>query len=150
MAVGSSHAERRLAAIMAVDMAGYSRLIELAEADVLGRQKRYRRELIDPTLERFGGAIVKTTGDGLIAAFSSVQDAVRAALAIQEAMQEREGAADEARRILYRIGINLGDVVFEERLFDMAATMIRQGWGAPHRAYRRFFTETLMPDATPD
>ncbi len=105
---------RRLTAIMAVDMAGYSRLIELDEADVLDRQKRHRRELIDPTLERLGGAIVKTTGDGLIAAFASVQDAVRAALAIQEAMQEREGATDEARRILYRIGINLGDVVFED------------------------------------
>jgi class 3 adenylate cyclase/pimeloyl-ACP methyl ester carboxylesterase len=105
---------RRLAAILAADMAGYSRLMEVDEADILDRQKRHRRELIDPTLARFGGEIVKTTGDGLIAVFTSVQDAVRAALAIQAAMQEREGATEEARRILYRIGINLGDVVFED------------------------------------
>jgi len=105
---------RRLTAILAADMAGYSRLMEVDEAGVLERQKRYRRELIDPTLESFGGAIIKTTGDGLIAAFASVQDAVRAALAIQGGMQQREGATDETRRILYRIGINLGDVVFED------------------------------------
>lgn len=106
-------AERKLTAILAADMAGYSRLMEVDEAGVLDRQKRHRRELIDPTLESFGGEIVKTTGDGLIVVFASVQDAVRAALAIQTAMQEREGGTDEAERILYRIGINLGDVVFE-------------------------------------
>jgi class 3 adenylate cyclase/pimeloyl-ACP methyl ester carboxylesterase len=105
---------RRLAAILAADMAGYSRLVEADEAGVLDRQKRHRGELIDPTLQRFGGEIVKTTGDGLIAVFAGVQDAVRAAVGIQTAMQEREGATDEARRILYRIGINLGDVVFED------------------------------------
>ena len=110
----AARTERRLTAILAADMAGYSRLMEVDEAGVLDRQKRYRRELIDPSLESFGGVIVKTTGDGLIAAFASVQDAVRAALAIQQAMLEREGATDEARRILYRIGINLGDVVFED------------------------------------
>ena len=105
---------RRLTAILAADMAGYSRLVEVDEADVLDRQKRYRRELIDPALAGFGGEIVKTTGDGLIVTFASVQDAVRAALAVQDAIQEREGATDEARRILYRIGVNLGDVVFED------------------------------------
>jgi pimeloyl-ACP methyl ester carboxylesterase len=107
-------AARELRAIVAADMAGYSRLMEADEAGVLDRQKRHRRELIDPTLASFGGEIVKTTGDGLIVVFTSVQDAVRAALAIQTAMQEREGGTDEARRILYRIGINLGDVVFED------------------------------------
>jgi class 3 adenylate cyclase/pimeloyl-ACP methyl ester carboxylesterase len=106
--------ERRLTAILAADMAGYSRLMEVDEAGVLDRHKRHRRELIDPTLEQFGGKIVKTTGDGLIAIFTSVQDAVRAALAIQAAMQAREGGNDESRCILYRIGINLGDVVFED------------------------------------
>lgn len=112
MAVADS--ERRLTAILAADMAGYSRLIEADEAGVLDRQKRHRRELIDPTVDSFGGEIVKTTGDGLIAVFTSVQDAVRAALTIQTAMQVREGGTDEASRILYRIGINLGDVVFED------------------------------------
>ena len=110
----SGAAERRLTAILAADMAGYSRLVEADEAGVLDRQKRHRRELIDPTLQGFGGQIVKTTGDGLIAVFASVLDAVRAALAIQTSMQQREGAIDEAERILYRIGVNLGDVVFED------------------------------------
>ena len=114
MGADTSRTERRLTAVLAADMAGYSRLIELDEAGVLERQKRYRRERIDPTIERFGGEIVKTTGDGLIVTFASVQDAVRAALGVQAAIQEQEGATDEARRILYRIGVNLGDVVFED------------------------------------
>jgi class 3 adenylate cyclase/pimeloyl-ACP methyl ester carboxylesterase len=105
---------RALRAILAADMAGYSRLMEADEAGVLARHKRHRRELIDPTLQRFGGTIIKTTGDGLIAAFTSVLEAVRAALAVQATMQSREGGTDEARRILYRVGINLGDVVFED------------------------------------
>ena len=105
---------RKLTAILAADMAGYSRLMEVDEAGILDRQKRHRREVIDPTLQSFGGEIVKSTGDGLIVAFTSVQDAVRAALAIQTAMQAREGGTDEAQRILYRVGINLGDVVFED------------------------------------
>ena len=106
--------ERRLAAILVADMAGYSRLMEQDEEGVLERQKRHRRELIDPEIARRGGHIVKTTGDGMLAEFASAQDAVRCAIDVQTAMAERERASPMDRRIIYRFGINLGDVVFDE------------------------------------
>ena len=106
--------ERRLAAILAADMAGYSRLMEQDEEDVLTRQKTHRRELIDPEIASRGGRIVKTTGDGMLVEFASAQDAVRCAINIQTAMAERESASPMDRRIIYRVGINLGDVIFDE------------------------------------
>lgn len=106
--------ERRLAAILAADMAGYSRLMERDELDVLARQKVYRTELFDPEIGGRGGRIVKTTGDGILAEFSSAQDAVRCAVEIQTAMSDREAVTPEDRRISYRVGINVGDVVFED------------------------------------
>lgn len=106
--------ERRLAAIMAADMAGYSRLIEQDEDGVLARQKDYRASLIDPAISKHDGRIVKTTGDGLLVEFAASQDAVRCAIAIQTEMRGREGETPAERRILYRIGINLGDVVIED------------------------------------
>jgi class 3 adenylate cyclase/pimeloyl-ACP methyl ester carboxylesterase len=106
--------ERRLAAVMAADMVGYSRLMEADEEGVLTRQKTYRKELIDPEISRCRGRIVKTTGDGMLAEFTSAQDAVRCAIDIQTGMARREGDQDENRRIQYRIGINLGDVVFDD------------------------------------
>jgi class 3 adenylate cyclase/pimeloyl-ACP methyl ester carboxylesterase len=106
--------ERRLAAILVADMAGYSRLVEQDEEGVLERQKRHRRELIDPEIARRGGHIVKTTGDGMLAEFAAAQDAVRCAIDVQTAMAERERASPMDRRIIYRVGINLGDVVFDE------------------------------------
>ena len=106
--------ERRLAAILVADMAGYSRLMEQDEEGVLERQKMHRRELIDPEVARRGGHIVKTTGDGMLAEFTAAQDAVRCAIDVQTAMAERERASPMDRRIIYRVGINLGDVVFDE------------------------------------
>ena len=106
--------ERRLAAILVADMAGYSRLMEQDEEGVLERQKSHRRELIDPEIAGRGGRIVKTTGDGMLAEFGSAQDAVRCAIDIQIAMAERESASPMESRIIYRVGINLGDVVFDE------------------------------------
>ncbi len=105
---------RRLVAILAGDMAGYSRLMEADEEDVLARQKQYRRELIDPAIDRSGGNIVKLTGDGMLVEFPNALDAVRCAMDIQRAMLEREGSTPEDHRIQYRIGVNLGDVLFEE------------------------------------
>jgi class 3 adenylate cyclase/alpha-beta hydrolase superfamily lysophospholipase len=106
--------ERRLAAILSADMAGFSRLMERDEDGVLRRQKSHRREAFDPEIETRGGRIVKTTGDGLLAEFSSAQDAVRCAIEIQIAMAdfERDSAPDE--RIIYRFGVNLGDIVFDD------------------------------------
>ena len=106
--------ERRLAAILAADMAGYSRLMEINEEAVLHRQKAHRRELVDPQVARRGGRIVKTTGDGILAEFPSAQEAVRCALDIQLHMAEREGATPADRRILYRIGLNVGDIIEDD------------------------------------
>jgi class 3 adenylate cyclase/pimeloyl-ACP methyl ester carboxylesterase len=106
--------ERKLAAVMAADMVGYSRLMEADEEDVLTRQKSNLQELIDPEIARYRGRIVKTTGDGMLAEFSSAQDAVRCAIDIQTGLNRREIDQDDERRIQYRVGINLGDVVFDD------------------------------------
>ncbi len=106
--------ERRLAAVLVADMASYSRLMEHDEDGVLARQKAHRRELIDPEIADRGGRIVKTTGDGMLVEFPSAGDAVRCAMDIQTEMAEREGDCPMDSRILYRIGINLGDIVREE------------------------------------
>jgi adenylate cyclase len=104
--------ERRLAAILAADVVGYSRLVERDEAATLAAIRMLRAELIDPLLAEHHGRIVKLMGDGAIVEFGSVVDAVVCAVAVQRAVAERQaGAADE--RIVFRIGINLGDVVIE-------------------------------------
>src|SRR3954466_4908582 len=106
--------ERRLAAVLSADMAGYSRLMEFDEDGTIARQKAHRHEAIDPGIANSGGRIVKTTGDGMLAEFGSAQNAVRCAIDIQNAMAERERESSPDRRIVYRVGINLGDVVFDE------------------------------------
>jgi class 3 adenylate cyclase len=106
--------ERRLAAILAADMAGYSRLMEADEEGVLVRQKGHRRELIDPEIHAANGRIVKSTGDGLLVEFGNAVDAVRCAVTIQSAMPRRETDVPPDQRIHYRVGINLGDILFEE------------------------------------
>ena len=105
--------ERRLAAILAADMVGYSRLMEADEAGTLAALKAHRSELIDPTIAEHNGRIVKTTGDGMLAEFASVVDAVAGAVAIQRAMAARNEAVPEDRRIRFRVGINLGDIIFD-------------------------------------
>ena len=97
--------ERRLAAILAADMAGYSRLMEHDELDVLARQKLHRAELFDPEIATRGGRIVKTTGDGMLVEFASAQDAVRCAMEIQTAMRGREATSSDDGRISYRVGL---------------------------------------------
>lgn len=104
---------RRLAAILAADMAGYGRLMAADETGTIARQKAYRSDLIDPEITRHGGRIVKTTGDGLLVEFPSVVDAVACAVSVQRAITEREAGVPERQRIAYRIGINLGDVVID-------------------------------------
>jgi class 3 adenylate cyclase/pimeloyl-ACP methyl ester carboxylesterase len=106
--------ERRLAAVLVADMVGYSRLMEVDEDGVISRQKALRKQLIDPQIALYRGRIVKTTGDGMLAEFASAQDAVRSAIAIQTEMARHETDVEEERRIRYRVGINLGDVVFED------------------------------------
>ncbi len=105
--------ERRLVAILAADMVGYSRLMGADEEGTIARQKTHRSELIDPAIAEHDGRIVKTTGDGLLVEFPSVVNAVRCAVAIQQAMVEREADVAEERRIRYRVGVNLGDIVID-------------------------------------
>ena len=105
-------ATRRLAAILAVDVVGYSRLMGEDEAGT-ARAVREHREAARPIVAGFGGRIVKTTGDGLLLEFPSVVAAVECAIAIQKLMVERNAETPEAKRIVYRIGVNLGDVLIE-------------------------------------
>jgi adenylate cyclase len=104
---------RRLAAILAADVAGYSRLMGADEEGTLERLKALRRELLDPKIAEHHGRIVKTTGDGMLVEFASVVDAVRCAVAVQQAMPERNSGVAVDSRVELRIGINLGDVIVE-------------------------------------
>ena len=105
---------RRLAAILVADVAGYSRLMEADEGGTLSALKAIRRELGDPKVKEHRGRIVKTTGDGLLIEFASVIDAVRCAIEVQRAMAERNTGVPEERRIEFRIGINLGDIILDD------------------------------------
>jgi adenylate cyclase len=107
-------ATRRLAAILAADMAGYSRLIGVDEARTLQGFKEIRAELFDPKVGEHHGRLVKTTGDGFLVEFSSVVDALRCATELQASMAERNAAIQTDNRIEFRIGINVGDVVVED------------------------------------
>jgi adenylate cyclase len=105
--------ERRLAAILAADIVGYSRLMRADEEGTLARLKALRAELFDPKVAEHRGRIVKTTGDGALVEFASAVDAVRCAVAVQEGLAEREADPAEDSAIALRIGINLGDVIIE-------------------------------------
>jgi adenylate cyclase len=117
MALGAAETrpvERKLAAILATDVAGYSRLMGADEEGTLLRLKAHRRDLIDPKINEHGGRIVKTTGDGMLIEFPSVVEAVRCAVAMQRGMAERNADVPVERRIEFRIGVNLGDVIAED------------------------------------
>jgi adenylate cyclase len=107
--------QRRLAAILAADVAGYSRLMGVDEEGTLSALKELRRELADPKIKEHRGRIVKTTGDGLLVEFASVVDAVRCAVEVQYEMAERNAGVPEEQRIQFRIGINLGDIIKDGR-----------------------------------
>ena len=106
--------ERRLTAVFAADVVGYSRLMGEDEVGTLARLKACRRELVDPAIAEFHGRIIKLMGDGALVEFASVVDAVNCAVAIQRQMIDRETEVPEAKRIRFRIGINLGDVIVED------------------------------------
>jgi len=104
--------ERRLAAILAADVAGYSRLMGVDEVGTLAALKAHRREIVDPAIAAHHGRIVKTTGDGMLVEFASAVDAVTCAVAVQEKMAERTAKATE-RCIQFRMGINVGDIIID-------------------------------------
>ena len=111
MAVGT---ERRIAAIVAADVAGYSRMMGVSEAGTLDALRHHRIEMIDALIARYGGRIVKTMGDGLLPDFASVVDAVRCSVEFQESMSKRNVDIPEDKRIVFRIGINYEEIIFED------------------------------------
>ena len=113
--MASDQLKRKLAAILAADIAGYSRLMGADEAGTLARLKQYRRELIDPKNKQYRGRVVKTTGDGILIEFPSVVDAVSCSIEVQQGMRDRNADVPPEKRIEFRVGINLGDVIVEGR-----------------------------------
>ena len=109
----SQGVERKLTAILAADIVGYSRLMEADEAGTFAQLKTHRKELIDPKIAEHHGRIVKITGDAMMMEFASVVDAVQCAVMMQRAMAKQEADVPEDRRVEYRMGINLGDVIIE-------------------------------------
>jgi adenylate cyclase len=112
--MAKARVERRLAAVLAADVAGYSRLMGVDEEGTLAELKAYRHDLIDPKIAEYRGRIVKTTGDGVLVEFPSAVDAVRCAIEIQRTMAARNAAIPEDRRVEFRIGINVGDIIIDE------------------------------------
>jgi adenylate cyclase len=108
--MAEARTERRLAAILAADIAGYSRLMGADEVGTLAALKAHRREIVDPTIAQHHGRIVKTTGDGMLVEFASAVDAVTCAVAVQEKMADQTG---EGPRIQFRVGINIGDIIID-------------------------------------
>jgi adenylate cyclase len=113
LAMNETAVERRLAAIMAADVVGYSRLMGGDEVGTLRALRTHRSELIDPTIASRRGRIVKTTGDGLLAEFPSAVDAVACAITIQRSLASRNTSTAEEKRLTFRIGINIGDIIIE-------------------------------------
>src|SRR5882724_12484018 len=105
--------QRKLAAIVAADVAGYSRLMGLDESGTLAALKALRREIVDPAIARHGGRIVKTTGDGLLLEFATVVDAMRSVVEVQTEMSERCAAMLDDKRIAFRVGLNIGDIIID-------------------------------------
>src|SRR5262249_38806700 len=109
--IATARLERRLTAILAADVAGYSRLTSTDEEGTHVQLKEHLRSLVDPKINEHRGHVVKNTGDGMLTEFSSVVDAVRCALDIQRGMAERNAGVPQERRIEFRIGIHVGDII---------------------------------------
>jgi TolB-like protein/class 3 adenylate cyclase len=112
--LSGEHVERRLAAILAADVAGYSRLMGDDEEGTLAQLKFIRKTLVDPAIASHRGRIVKTTGDGMLVEFASAVDAVRSAVEVQRGMAEQNAAVPQDQRIEFRIGIHVGDIIIDD------------------------------------
>jgi class 3 adenylate cyclase len=120
--------ERRLAAILAADVAGYSRLMGAYEEGTLARLRAHRRELIDPKISEHRGRLVKTTGDGILIEFPSVIEAVSCAVAVQRGMLERNAGTPEEQQIIFRVGVNLGTSLSRTATSTAMASTSLHGW----------------------
>src|SRR5262245_18103049 len=105
--------QRKLAAVLAADMVGYSRLMGRDEAGTLARLKEHRAQRLEPALARNGGRLVKLTGDGVLAEFPSAVDALRAAIEFQQAMDQADAPLPEEQRIVFRVGLHIGDLIVD-------------------------------------
>src|SRR6267154_2058769 len=112
--MAEARVQRRLAAILAADVAGYSRLMGADEEGTLAALKTLRREVADPKIKEHRGRIVNTTGDGLLSEFASVVDAVRCAVEVQREIAARNAGVQSERSIDFRIGVNIGDIIIDE------------------------------------
>ena len=112
--MATERAERRLAAVLAADVAGYSRLMGIDEEGTLSRLKALRKNLVDPAIASHRGRIVKTTGDGMLVEFASAVEALRAAVEFQQAIADVNRDESELNRMVFRVGIHLGDLIAEE------------------------------------
>jgi adenylate cyclase len=110
----AARTDRKLAAILAADVVGYSRLVGDDEAGTIARLKALRKEFIEPLIAEYHGRVVKLMGDGALVEFASAVDAVECAAAIQKGVAEREAGIEETRRLAFRIGINVGDIIVED------------------------------------
>jgi adenylate cyclase len=151
--MAEARVERRLAAILSADVAGYSRLTGVDEEGTHATLKACRRELIDPKIGEHRGRMVKNTGDGALVEFASAVDAVRCAIEIQRAMAARNATIPEDRRVEFRIGINVGDIIIDEGdiygdgvniAARLEAIASRAGSAYPTRSIRRYAAR-LMP-----
>jgi adenylate cyclase len=110
----SENVQRRLMAILAADVAGYSRLMGIDEEGTLAQLKARRKALVDPKMAEHRGRIVKTTGDGMLVEFASAVDAARCAVEVQRRMNEQNADVPQAKRIEFRIGIHVGDIIIDD------------------------------------
>src|SRR6202790_5054992 len=125
--MAAERVERKLAAILAADVAGYSRLMGADEEGTLARLKACRGELMDPEIAEHRGRVVKTTADGILIEFRSVVDAVRCAMDVQRGMAERNADVIDEQRIEFRVGINLGDIMIDAEDIHGDGGNIRRG-----------------------
>ncbi len=125
--------ERRLTTVLAADVIGYSRLMAADEAGRLAQLKTHRKELIEPKTAEYGGRVVKLMGDGTLMEFGSVVDAVRFAVDMQRMMVQRNAGVPEDRRIAYRMGINIGDIIVEGDDIYGDGVNIAAGWATAQR-----------------
>jgi class 3 adenylate cyclase len=120
--------QRKLAAILAADVVGYSRLMGRDESGTLARLREHRRERLEPTLARYGGRLVKLTGDGALVEFASAVDALSAAIEFQQAVADNNRGRPETEQIVFRIGLHLGDLIVEgDDLYGATRESARSG-----------------------
>ncbi len=143
--MSSERVERRLAAVLAADVAGYSRLMGLDEERTLAQLKSFRKTLVDPGIAAHRGRIVKTTGDGMLVEFASAVDAARCAVEIQREMAQQNAAVPPELRIEFRIGIHVGDIIIDDNdIFGDGVNIAARLEGIA-RARRRLYFRRCAP-----